>query len=125
LAKWQPAPDTLIRQFERALQAVPAAQARKMFGYPAAFLNGHMLAGLFQDTMMLRLSPEDCTTFLRQPGAAPFEPMPGRQMREYVVVPAAMVSAPAALAKWLQRAVAYVNTLPPKVAKARRKKPTK
>jgi TfoX/Sxy family transcriptional regulator of competence genes len=28
--------------------ALPEIQQRKMFGYPAAFVNGHMFAGVFQ-----------------------------------------------------------------------------
>ena len=47
----------------------------------------------------------------------PFAPMPGRAMKEYVVVPAALVSRPAALRAWLERALTYADTLPAKKKK--------
>ncbi len=52
------APKELVQWFERALKDFPMATARKMFGYPCAFVNGNMFAGLFQDEMFLRLSDE-------------------------------------------------------------------
>src|SRR3989442_2029665 len=84
MPKWRRAPDALIQQFGRAVEGLPGVESRKMFGYPAVFVNGNMFAGLFHDSMILRLNAEDRDTF---PGAAPFEPMPGRPMREYVVAP--------------------------------------
>jgi hypothetical protein len=41
-SKWQPAPHSLVQIFEAAVQSVPEAQVRKMFGYPACFVNGNM-----------------------------------------------------------------------------------
>lgn len=93
-----------------------------MFGYPAAFVNGNMLGGLFQDRMMLRLSPADLETFRADTGAELFEPMPGRVMREYAVVPSAILKSKAKLRPWLARALAYTESLPPKPAKAKRGK---
>ena len=48
--------------------------------------------------------------------------MPGRPMKEYVVVPAADVAKPAALAKWVAQAHTYAKTLPAKEKKANAKK---
>src|ERR1041384_4775378 len=59
MPKWKPAPEALVLTFEKALQSVPEAQPRKVFGYPAAFVNGQMLAGLHQEHMILRLSTDD------------------------------------------------------------------
>ncbi len=120
--KWKAAPPELIRLFEDAMRGFPEAQARKMFGYPAAFVNGNMLGGLFQDSMMLRLSADDRATFQDQAGAKPFEPMPGRVMREYVVVPEAIVKSKAQLKTWVGRAIAYSSSLPAKASKPRSKR---
>ena len=120
--KWKAAPPELIRLFEASVQELPGAQIRKMFGYPAAFVNGTMLGGLFQDSMMLRLSPEDLVTFRSDTGAKLFEPMPGRVMREYVVVPTAILKSRAKLRPWLAKALAYTASLPRKQSKAKRKK---
>ena len=85
-----------------------------MFGYPVAFLNGNMLAGVFQDRVFLRLSPDDRVEFGKLRGAGPFEVMPGRAMKEYMLVPEAMLGTPAQLDPWLVRSRTYVAGLPNK-----------
>ncbi len=120
--KWLPAPEDLVRVFDKSIQSVPGAEKRKMFGYPAAFANGNMFAGLHQDSYVLRLSPADRSAFLKLPGAKLFEPMPGRTMAEYVVVPKAMTTSQTELAGWLAKAFGYAKTLPMKTKKAGTKK---
>ena len=117
MPEWRPSPPDLIAVFEKAIATVPDAQARKMFGYPVAFANGKMFTGLHQKNMILRLSDEDRDALLRIKGAAPFEPMPGRAMKEYVTVPEPMLEKPAELKKWLARSYAYASSLPPKAKK--------
>ncbi len=119
MPKFAPAPDELIAQFNRVLQSIPEAETRRMFGYPAAFINGQMFAGLFADTMMLRLSAED-RALITKKGARPFEPMPGRIMSEYVVVPEAVLKSPRQLKTWLAKSLAYARALPPKAPKPRK-----
>jgi TfoX/Sxy family transcriptional regulator of competence genes len=84
-----------------------------MFGFPAAFTNTQMFASLFNDSMIVRLSDADRTALIAQ-GARPFEPMPGRPMREYVAVPDDVRSSPSRLRTWLTKAHAYATALPPK-----------
>src|SRR3990172_802017 len=91
MSKWRPVPDKLKQVFEKAIQSFPEAEPRKVFGYPAAVVNGHMFAGLHQADLILRLSEADRANLLKCPGAKLFEPMPGRPMREYVVVPPAIL----------------------------------
>jgi len=88
--KWKPSPPALLRAFEEAVQSLSDAERRKMFGYPAIFVNGNMFAGLVRGTMILRLGEEDRERFLELPGAKPFVAM-GRRMKEWAVVPPAMV----------------------------------
>ena len=122
MPKWKPAPEALVLTFEKALQSVPEAQPRKVFGYPAAFVNGQMLAGLHQEHMILRLSTDGRTQFQEREGGKIFEPMPGRPMREYVVVPTPLLKSEKQLTTWLGNALAYAKSLPPKVAKPKSKK---
>ena len=119
-SKWQPAPEKLVHLFEVAVQSVPQAQARKMFGYPVSFINGNMFAGLFEDKLFLRLSEDDRASLLRHRGTAPFEPMPGRPMREYVVVSSTILKSKTQLNTWLGKAFAYAQSLPPR-SKSKRK----
>jgi len=110
---WRKAPPELIARFGDAVAELEGAEVRKMFGYPAAFANGHMFTGLFVDQWMIRL-PEDARAELAALGGRPFEPMPGRPMREYVSLPDALITDPVALAPWLQRALSGVLAMPPK-----------
>ena len=85
----------------------------KMLGQPAAFVGGHLTTGLFGGQRTVRL-PESQRPQLLGDGGRPFEPMPGRPMKEYVVLPDTLVDDPGTRAAWIDRAVAYVKGLPPK-----------
>ena len=115
-AKWKKSPPALIAAFDAAIADRPGIERRQMFGYPCAFLNRNMLAGLFEDQMMMRLSEADRTKAIAEAGAKPFAPS-GRPMREYVVLPPSVVDDKRKLGTWLKRAVAYVETLPAKKPK--------
>ena len=113
-AGWSKSPPELVAHFEATISAVPGASLRKMFGYPAAFAsNGYMYTGLHQDRWVIRL-PDDARAELAAAGGTPFEVMPGRPMREYLVLPATVVGDPAILMPWLERSLAYTAGLPPK-----------
>ena len=118
MPKFTKAPQDLVDRFAAAIEAFPDVQQRKMFGYPAAFTNTQMCACLFGDAMILRLSEPDRAA-LRAEGWKAFEPMPGRPMREYMAVPARILSSPALLAPWVKKAHAYAASLPPKARKKR------
>lgn len=114
---WRKAPPDLVERFQATMAGVPGASLRKMFGYPAAFAtNGHMFTGLHENRWVIRLA-DDARAELAAGGGLPFEPMPGRPMREYLVVPAAVLEDARVLRTWLVRSLAYTEGLP---AKAKR-----
>lgn len=115
-SKWKPAPAEVVARFNDVVASIPDIQARKMFGYPAAFVNGNMVGGLFQESMMLRLAPADRATIEKDFGAKPFEPMPGRVMREYVTVPATILDSKPRLRTWIEKAATFTRSLPAKPA---------
>lgn len=119
-AKWKKASPELIARFDAAIARVAGAERRQMFGYPCAFLGGNMMAGLFEDNMMVRLSEKDRAKASLEAAATPFAPG-GRPMREYVVLPPAIVENQRQLGGWLKRAASYVGSLPPKKKAARTK----
>jgi TfoX/Sxy family transcriptional regulator of competence genes len=114
MGRWKPAPDAAVSAFAEVTAGLAEADSRKMFGYSCVFARGQMFAGLHEAGMVLRLDEKDREAFLRIDGAAPFVPMPGRTMREYVVVPDALVKAPAKLRPWVEKSLAHVLTLPAK-----------
>lgn len=85
-----------------------------MFGYPALFANGNMFAGTYQDKIVVRLPEAERSELLKLKDAGAFEPMPGRPMKEYAVVPPQVIARSSALTTWMEKAFRYALTLPPK-----------
>jgi len=119
---WRKAPAELVALFHEILKSAPGAEPRVMFGLPVAFYQGNMFIGVHQGIFFFRLGEGDKAEFLKLPGAAPFEPIQGRVMKEYVAVPEPMLKDDQALLLWLDRSLEYVRSLPPKVKKAKRSK---
>ena len=91
--KWRKSPDSLVQAFDHSLPVVDGVERGAMFGYPCAFYHGHLFCGLHQESIIVLL-PEVRRDALVAEGASVFEPMPGRAMKEYVVVPAEIVAGP-------------------------------
>jgi TfoX/Sxy family transcriptional regulator of competence genes len=116
---WAKSPPELVERFNATMETLPGITRRQMFGYPAAFTGqGHMFTGLHQDRWVLRL-PDDARAELEGKGATVFEPMPGRPMTGFVVLPAPVLDDPDALRQWLERSLAFAEALPPKPARRR------
>jgi TfoX/Sxy family transcriptional regulator of competence genes len=111
---WAKSSPRLIAAFDALVPPAPA-ERKKMFGYPCAFVNGQLFMGLWQEEMMLRLA-EGERVAMERIGGKPFEPMPGKPMREYVSVPAGMVYDPVRLKPWVEKSLAFALSLPPKAA---------
>ena len=58
-------------------------------------------------------------------GAGPFEPMHGRPMTGYTLLPTTVVDDDAAVRDWVGRAIGHAASLPPKVPKPRKAKAAK
>jgi len=113
MPKFTPAPQEWIEAFDAALPK--DAERRKMFGYPAAFVNGNMAAGLHRDDLVLKLDEKNRDALMKA-GGKPFVVM-GRTMKEFVVAPAEMRDKPSELKKWISRSIAFAASLPPKAKK--------
>ena len=111
---WKKVPDKLKKYLEDKLADTPCEQ-RQMFGCPVYFVNGNMFAGLHQDDVMVRLSEEDRAKIMEEYDEAHlFEPMKGRKMKEYMVLPEELVSDEELFYEWLERSYGYASSLPPK-----------
>jgi len=119
--KWRKSPPELIALFEEVMPGPPAVP-RKMFGYPAAFVNGKLFMSLFQEQMLVRL-PEELRTKLMADGWKRFEPMPGRPMGEYLAVPEQILGRDKELRQWVAKALTYGTSLKPKATSKTNAKP--
>lgn len=117
---WEKASHELEEILGQTAEPFALVEKRKMFGGLCLFLNGYMFAGVHGRKIVLRLGEDDRTVAQNESGALPFEPMPGRVMREYVVVPEAVWSDPESFEQWLRRSVEFVGSLPPKVPKPKK-----
>jgi TfoX/Sxy family transcriptional regulator of competence genes len=117
-----PSPPELVELWASVLPTGPDTAARKMFGYPSVFVNGNLACGLHQDRLLVRLGDADRDEALALPGAERFEPMAGRVMKNYVLLPPALHGDVPALESWLERAAEHARSLPPKEPGARSRK---
>jgi TfoX/Sxy family transcriptional regulator of competence genes len=113
---WNKAPDWLVERFTAVVP--PGIERRQMFGYPAAFVQGNMAFGLFEDHLVMRVGEQDLAD-LRNQGATSFEPMMGRPMKGWVTVPEPVVKNEGELKRWVLRALTFAAALPAKGGKAR------
>ena len=89
--------------FRDLVPAEPGVTIKPMFGHQAAFADGSMFLGIFGDRVLVRLAVADRVLLMAEEGAAPFDPMGGRPMKEYVLLPADWIDQPS-LAEQIGRA---------------------
>jgi hypothetical protein len=100
----------------RVRDALPGGDAwseKKMFGGVGFLLAGNMCCGVHKNDLILRLGPEATDAALDEPHVRVFD-LTGRAMTGWVVVGAGGTENDDALHGWVERATAYVATLPPK-----------
>jgi TfoX/Sxy family transcriptional regulator of competence genes len=107
-------------RFDAALPEAAGVEPRKMFGMPCAFVNGNMFAGLFEESVMVRLDDAGRSE-VEEAGGSQFAPM-GTAMKEYVALSGPQAADDEDLAGWIDRAFGFASTLPPKQPKPRKKK---
>lgn len=97
-------PDPGVAASMHALMADQGAQPGKMFGSPCYKVNGKMALGVFGNGIVLKLGEARSRALIEAGAAQPFEPMPGRPWREWVLLTEGFDSAGPLLAE----AVAFV-----------------
>ena len=110
-----PRPDEKSKERFRSLLPEDArVTIRPMFGNISAFVNGNMFAGLFGNDIFVRLSDKNRQELLEEEGASLLEPMKGKPMKEYVVIPKTWQNKPDTIRLWLSRSLDWTSKLPPK-----------
>jgi len=118
---WKKASKELSEFLDGALSSFNCKK-KLMFGSPAYFVNSNMFTGVFQDDIFIRLSEKDRSEITGlNDEVVPFEPMEGRIMKEYVVLPESLYSHREEFEKWLSHSYQYASGLPPKKGKKKSK----
>jgi TfoX/Sxy family transcriptional regulator of competence genes len=112
-----PVDEDLGERMRIALAGTGAVREVRMFGGLCFMLNGNMVAGTSKRGLMVRVGKEQQSDALSRPGAKRME-MTGRPMEGYVFVDPPPTD-DRSLQDWLALAVAFVNTLPPKLPKSK------
>ncbi|MFN0063820.1 MAG: TfoX/Sxy family protein [Myxococcaceae bacterium] len=116
--KWKKADPKIAERFDAALPPVPAAERRKMFGYPCCFVNGNFFAGMHEDNVVVRLPNNLRDRFPALAEAKVFDPMrTGKGMKDWWLIPPEVVKSDAKLTQLMAETFAQVVKLPPKKPK--------
>ena len=105
--------DQLANRVRNVLSAVPDVSERRMFGGLAFFVDGQMACGIVGNDLMLRLGEAGAEAALARPHVRPMD-FTGRPMRTMVYIAAEGIVADPALKRWVEHAIEYVRSLPPK-----------
>ena len=120
-----PKPSEDDKEFFRSLvPAEPDVEIKPMFGNLGAFVHGNMFAGLFGSAVGVRLDDAASQELAAIEGAGPFGPEE-RPMGGYLSLPLDWRAAPDLASAWVERALAQVRTMPPKVKKPKSPRTTK
>ncbi|MDX8503310.1 TfoX/Sxy family protein [Mesorhizobium sp. VK4C] len=109
--------DPMVERLRAALGS-RAFTEQKMFGGTCFMINGNMLIGTSKRGLLVRVGKEAHGEAAARPHVSPME-MGGRSMEGYVHVAPEGTATDADLRGWLDRALAFVETLPPNVKSAK------
>jgi TfoX/Sxy family transcriptional regulator of competence genes len=104
----------LAALFDAALPDDPVVVRKKVFGNPSAVVNGNMFAGVRGTRLLVRLPQAQLDELLALPGAEPFEPLPGRPMQNFGLLPESMNADIDAVRDWFARAFVGAAEMPAK-----------
>lgn len=103
----------LAERIRGTLAARRGITEKRMFGGLAFFLHGNLCVGVWQDSLIARVGPEEGPDALLELHVRPFA-VTGRAMSGWVLVAPAGVEADEELTRWVERALNFVRTLPRK-----------
>src|SRR5437773_12015990 len=105
--------ESLAARIRDTLARKKNIEEKKMFGGVGFLLNGNMLVGVWKDSLIVRLGPDEGDEALKEPHVKEFD-ITGRPMKGWVLVEPEGVEGDDQLAGWIQRAVKFVGALPAK-----------
>src|SRR5436189_2499302 len=102
--------ESLAARIRRRLARRKNVEEKKMFGGVGFLLNGNMLVGVWKDSLIVRLGPDEGDEALKEPHVKAFD-ITGRPMKGWVLVEPDGIENDEQLSAWIQRAVKFVGTL--------------
>ena len=105
--------ESLAARIRRRLARRKNVEEKKMFGGVGFLLNGNLLVGVWKESLIVRLGPDEGEEALPEPHVRKFD-ITGKPMKGWVLVEPEGVEGDDQLAGWIQWAVKFVGALPAK-----------
>jgi TfoX/Sxy family transcriptional regulator of competence genes len=102
--------ETLAERIRQRVGRRKNIEEKKMFGGVGFLLGGNMLIGVWRDSLIVRLGPEQGDAALKEPHVKAFD-ITGRPMKGWVLVAPEGIADDEKLGGWIQRAVKFVEKL--------------
>jgi TfoX/Sxy family transcriptional regulator of competence genes len=116
--------EAVAARVRAALAGAPRVQERRMFGGIAFMVRGHMVVGVQNDELMVRVGPRAYTRALTRPHAREMD-FTGRPLKGFVYVAPAGFRTDRDLNAWVKMALAFARAQPAKTARPGKELPRK
>jgi TfoX/Sxy family transcriptional regulator of competence genes len=104
---------SLAARVRQALGSRRGIVEKKMFGGVGFLLHGNMLVGVWQDSLIARVGPDEAAKALAGEFVREFD-VTGRPMKGWVMIEPDGLDTDQHLGDWIDRTLAFVATLPAK-----------
>jgi len=105
--------ESLAARIRDALARKRGVEEKKMFGGVGFLLHGNMLVGVWKDSLIVRLGPDNYDDALLEPHVREFD-ITGKPMNGWVLVEPEGVEGDHQLKGWIERATKFVKSFPTK-----------
>jgi TfoX/Sxy family transcriptional regulator of competence genes len=105
--------ETLATRIRQSLARRKNVEEKKMFGGIGFLLNGNLLVGVWKDSLIARIGPDEKQEAVLEPHVKEFD-ITGKPMKGWVLVEPQVVVDDDQLNEWIQRALRFVRKLPAK-----------
>ena len=103
----------LAQRVREILELEPGYDERLMFGGICFILFGNMVCGIIGEDLIVRVGMDRYAEMLKMPHTKKFD-LTGKSLKGWVMVLSQALDSDEELNDWVQRAVSFVQTLPPK-----------
>ena len=100
----------LAERIRQALARRKSVEEKKMFGGVGFLLHGNMFVGVWKDSLIARLGPDEGDLALLEPHVNEFD-ITGRAMKGWVLGGPEVVEGDEQLGGWIERTTKFVKTL--------------
>lgn len=105
--------ESLAQRIRDAIARRRGFVEKKMFGGVGFLLYGNMCVGVWKNSLIARLGPEQAEKALKKPHVVEFD-ITGRPMKGWVMIEPDGIDTEKQLSGWIEQSIEFVATLPKK-----------